>query len=215
MDFIETTVWIQTCCKDCDVWCTFFSVCFLSVLPLSLFMWLSDHCFIHKWLLLTDPEDPSAGAKGYLKISINVIGPGDDPKPSPSTLAQDDVDIESWVCVGVCVGVGAMCYCKAILKGGGHEKIILFFASIWSLCGLEHPQFKNIPNFLKFFLTSSFWDIGPFFCTVLQAIESFVLWWNVGVALCDVIGGTGQKKAQLKYREHCFYSANMCSSRVF
>ena len=22
-----------------------------------------DHCFIHKWLLLTDPEDPSGGAK--------------------------------------------------------------------------------------------------------------------------------------------------------
>ena len=22
-----------------------------------------EHCFIHKWLLLTDPNDPSAGAK--------------------------------------------------------------------------------------------------------------------------------------------------------
>ena len=145
-----------------------------------------EKSFIHKWLLLTDPEDPSSGAKvtphnpptlhlssptssftllplfifspphslppfpsslplslhsispflsflsplslplflpplssspsslsplslpyfplslsllyltqGYLKISINVIGPGDDPKPSPSTLTQESVDIES------------------------------------------------------------------------------------------------------------------------
>ena len=33
--------------------------------------------------------------QGYLKISINVIGPGDDPKPSPSSLTQESVDIES------------------------------------------------------------------------------------------------------------------------
>ena len=33
--------------------------------------------------------------QGYLKISINVIGPGDDPKPSPSSLSQEAVDIES------------------------------------------------------------------------------------------------------------------------
>ena len=55
----------------------------------------TDHCFIHKWLLLTDPDDPSSGAKGYLKFSINVIYPGVDPKPSPSTISQENVDIES------------------------------------------------------------------------------------------------------------------------
>ncbi len=53
------------------------------------------HGFTHKWLLLTDPDDPSAGPKGYLKFSINVIGPGDDPTPSPSTMSQESVDIES------------------------------------------------------------------------------------------------------------------------
>ncbi len=53
------------------------------------------HAFIHKWLLLTDADDPSAGAKGYLKFSINIIGPGDEPVPSPSTLSQDSVDIDS------------------------------------------------------------------------------------------------------------------------
>ena len=62
----------------------------ITILSLSI-----DHCFIHKWLLLTDPDDPSSGAKGYLKFSINVIGPGDDPPPSPSTMSQENVDIEA------------------------------------------------------------------------------------------------------------------------
>lgn len=39
-----------------------------------------EHCYIHKWLLLTDPHDGAGGCKGYLKISINVMGPGDEPK---------------------------------------------------------------------------------------------------------------------------------------
>eukprot|EP00731_Ephydatia_muelleri_P021700 Em0014g291a len=54
-----------------------------------------DHCFIHKWLLLTDPEDSSSSAKGYVKVSINVIGPGDEPKHSPATMSPDNVDIEA------------------------------------------------------------------------------------------------------------------------
>ena len=36
------------------------------------------HAYINKWLLLSDPEDQMAGAKGYLKISICVVGPGDE-----------------------------------------------------------------------------------------------------------------------------------------
>ncbi len=54
-----------------------------------------EHCFIHKWLLLTDPGDSGGAAKGYLKVSVQILGPGDDPKPSPSELGQETVDIES------------------------------------------------------------------------------------------------------------------------
>ncbi|KFQ22139.1 Dysferlin, partial [Mesitornis unicolor] len=36
------------------------------------------HSFLRKWLLLSDPEDLSAGAKGYLKVSLCVLGPGDE-----------------------------------------------------------------------------------------------------------------------------------------
>ena len=53
------------------------------------------HAFIHKWLLLTDPDDVTSEAKGYLKISINVLGPGDEPTSSPTTLDDEDVDIEA------------------------------------------------------------------------------------------------------------------------
>ena len=37
-----------------------------------------QHSLIHKWLLLSDPEDQLAGAKGYLKICATILGPGDD-----------------------------------------------------------------------------------------------------------------------------------------
>ncbi|NXY52497.1 DYSF protein, partial [Callaeas wilsoni] len=38
----------------------------------------TEHAFLRKWLLLSDPEDFSAGAKGYLKVSACVLGPGDE-----------------------------------------------------------------------------------------------------------------------------------------
>ncbi|NXE23564.1 DYSF protein, partial [Ardeotis kori] len=37
-----------------------------------------EHAFLRKWLLLSDPEDFSAGARGYLKVSLFVLGPGDE-----------------------------------------------------------------------------------------------------------------------------------------
>ena len=60
-----------------------------------------QHGIVHKWLLMTDPQDPASEAKvlhpcsaaesmyilthpynvlsqGYLKISVNVLGPGDE-----------------------------------------------------------------------------------------------------------------------------------------
>ena len=36
------------------------------------------HSLRSTWLLLADSEVFSAGAKGYLKVSVNVLGPGDE-----------------------------------------------------------------------------------------------------------------------------------------
>ncbi|MEQ2193180.1 hypothetical protein XENOCAPTIV_025495, partial [Xenoophorus captivus] len=37
------------------------------------------HCFLRKWLLLCDPDDLSAGVRGYLKVSVFVLAAGDEP----------------------------------------------------------------------------------------------------------------------------------------
>lgn len=37
------------------------------------------HAVMRKWLLLNDPEDTSSGAKGYMKVSMFVLGTGDEP----------------------------------------------------------------------------------------------------------------------------------------
>ena len=37
------------------------------------------HSVMRKWLLLSDPDDSSSGAKGYLKVSLFIVGTGDEP----------------------------------------------------------------------------------------------------------------------------------------
>lgn len=44
------------------------------------------HAVMRKWLLLNDPEDSSSGAKGYMKVSMFVLGTGDEPPVSPCVL---------------------------------------------------------------------------------------------------------------------------------
>ncbi|XP_068632419.1 otoferlin-like [Battus philenor] len=53
-----------------------------------------DRQFYHKWALLTDPDDIAAGAKGYLKCDISVIGKGDSIKIPPMSEKDED-DIEA------------------------------------------------------------------------------------------------------------------------
>jgi hypothetical protein len=37
------------------------------------------HSINRKWLLLSNEDDRMTGAKGYLKVSVNILGPGDEP----------------------------------------------------------------------------------------------------------------------------------------
>ncbi|KAL3317884.1 hypothetical protein Ciccas_003461 [Cichlidogyrus casuarinus] len=48
------------------------------------------HALLNRWLLLSDPEDPMAGPKGYLKISVLVLGPGDE-----AVTSGEEEDIEA------------------------------------------------------------------------------------------------------------------------
>uniref|UniRef100_A0A8B9PML9 Dysferlin n=1 Tax=Apteryx owenii TaxID=8824 RepID=A0A8B9PML9_APTOW len=52
------------------------------------------HAFLRKWLLLSDHEDFSAGAKGYLKVSLFVLGPGDEAPMEKKEISEDKEDIE-------------------------------------------------------------------------------------------------------------------------
>ncbi|KAG2465642.1 DYSF protein, partial [Polypterus senegalus] len=52
------------------------------------------HAFLRRWLLLSDPDDLSAGAKGYLKVSLFVLGPGDEAPVEKKEISDDKEDIE-------------------------------------------------------------------------------------------------------------------------
>ncbi|XP_063781358.1 dysferlin isoform X3 [Pseudophryne corroboree] len=54
----------------------------------------TKHAVLRKWLLLSDPEDFSAGAKGYLKVSLFVMGPGDECPVEKKESVEDKEDIE-------------------------------------------------------------------------------------------------------------------------
>uniref|UniRef100_A0A452DVG2 Dysferlin n=1 Tax=Capra hircus TaxID=9925 RepID=A0A452DVG2_CAPHI len=53
------------------------------------------HAYLRKWLLLSDPDDFSAGARGYLKASLCVLGPGDEAPLERKDPSEDKEDIES------------------------------------------------------------------------------------------------------------------------
>uniref|UniRef100_A0A663E8H8 Myoferlin n=1 Tax=Aquila chrysaetos chrysaetos TaxID=223781 RepID=A0A663E8H8_AQUCH len=52
---------------------------------------VSGHAVMRKWLLLSDPEDTNSGTKGYMKVSMFVLGTGDEP-PDTSNNESDDVE---------------------------------------------------------------------------------------------------------------------------
>uniref|UniRef100_A0A8C5L362 Myoferlin n=1 Tax=Jaculus jaculus TaxID=51337 RepID=A0A8C5L362_JACJA len=54
-----------------------------------------SHAVMRKWLLLNDPEDASSGAKGYMKVSMFVLGTGDEPPPEKRDRDNDSDDVES------------------------------------------------------------------------------------------------------------------------
>ncbi|KAM4714044.1 dysferlin isoform 1-T1 [Anableps anableps] len=52
------------------------------------------HCFLRKWLLLCDPDDLSAGVRGYLKVSVFILAAGDEPPADKRECVEEKEDIE-------------------------------------------------------------------------------------------------------------------------
>ncbi|KAF7670051.1 hypothetical protein LDENG_00084550 [Lucifuga dentata] len=53
-----------------------------------------EHQFYHKWALLSDPDDITAGCKGYVKCDIAVVAKGDNLKTPHKASEPDEDDIE-------------------------------------------------------------------------------------------------------------------------
>ncbi|XP_069742580.1 otoferlin isoform X1 [Narcine bancroftii] len=53
-----------------------------------------EHQFYHKWAILCDPGDITAGVKGYIKCDIAVVGKGDNIKTPHKSSETDEDDIE-------------------------------------------------------------------------------------------------------------------------
>ncbi|KAF7655921.1 hypothetical protein LDENG_00048500 [Lucifuga dentata] len=53
------------------------------------------HAVMRKWLLLSDPDDSSSGAKGYLKVSMIVVATGDEPPTERREQNEEQDDIET------------------------------------------------------------------------------------------------------------------------
>ncbi|KAA0708535.1 Otoferlin Fer-1-like protein 2 [Triplophysa tibetana] len=53
-----------------------------------------EHQFHHKWAMLSDPDDITAGCKGYVKCDVAVVGKGDNIKTPHKANEADEDDIE-------------------------------------------------------------------------------------------------------------------------
>uniref|UniRef100_A0A673VX70 Myoferlin n=1 Tax=Salmo trutta TaxID=8032 RepID=A0A673VX70_SALTR len=67
----------------------------VSVSGMCMFLWSTAHAIMRKWLLLSDPDDSSSGAKGYLKVSLVIVGTGDEPPTEKRERNEEQDDIES------------------------------------------------------------------------------------------------------------------------
>nr|XP_020443832.1 otoferlin isoform X6 [Monopterus albus] len=53
-----------------------------------------EHQFYHKWAILSDPDDITAGCKGYIKCDIAVVGKGDNIRTPHKANETNEDDIE-------------------------------------------------------------------------------------------------------------------------
>ncbi|XP_044284631.1 dysferlin isoform X4 [Varanus komodoensis] len=74
------------------------------------------HAFVRKWLLLSDPEDFSAGARGYLKVSLYVLGPGDEVPLEKKEAAEEKDDIEGNILRPTGVSLRGAHFCLKIYR---------------------------------------------------------------------------------------------------
>uniref|UniRef100_A0A3Q1LK13 Dysferlin n=1 Tax=Bos taurus TaxID=9913 RepID=A0A3Q1LK13_BOVIN len=77
---------------------------------------VNGHAYLRKWLLLSDPDDFSAGARGYLKASLCVLGPGDEAPLERKDPSEDKEDIESNLLRPIGVALRGAHFCLKVFR---------------------------------------------------------------------------------------------------
>uniref|UniRef100_H2LS40 Myoferlin like n=1 Tax=Oryzias latipes TaxID=8090 RepID=H2LS40_ORYLA len=73
----------------------FFDEMFFYNVNMSLSDLSDEHAIMRKWLLLKDPDDSTMGARGYLKVSIIIMGTGDEAPIENRLFRAEQDDLES------------------------------------------------------------------------------------------------------------------------
>ncbi|VDL89995.1 unnamed protein product [Schistocephalus solidus] len=118
-----------------------------------------NHAIMHKWLLLGEPEDPLAGAKGYLKIATVILGPGDEAPVSDQMLLlkpkedSEEEDIEANILRPAGVQLRPAVFHFSLFNGEdyprrvGNAKVALrVLASIW-VPTVDTDAFSGVKKF--------------------------------------------------------------------
>ncbi|XP_036729984.1 otoferlin isoform X3 [Balaenoptera musculus] len=97
-----------------------------------------EHQFHHKWAILSDPDDISAGLKGYVKCDVAVMGKGDNIKTPHKANETDEDDIEG----------------NLLLPEGvpPERQWARFYVKIYRAEGLPHMNTSLMANMKKAFI---------------------------------------------------------------
>ncbi|GAB1290996.1 Dysferlin [Apodemus speciosus] len=100
------------------------------------------HAYLRKWLLLSDPDDFSAGARGYLKASLCVLGPGDEAPLDKKDPSEDKEDIEGNLLRPTGVALRGAHFCLKLFRAEDLPQTRLAYGITyrWITVATKHPE---------------------------------------------------------------------------
>ncbi|KAM9063149.1 dysferlin-like [Sarcophilus harrisii] len=129
------------------------------------------HAYLRKWLLLSDPDDFSAGAKGYLKVSLFVLGPGDEAPLERKEAAEDKEDIEGNLLRPTSVALRGAHFCLKVFRAEDLPQMDdAVMDSVKQIFGFE----SNKKNLVDPFVEVSF--AGRMLCSKILEKTAYPQW---------------------------------------
>uniref|UniRef100_A0A8C4YT59 Dysferlin n=1 Tax=Gopherus evgoodei TaxID=1825980 RepID=A0A8C4YT59_9SAUR len=166
-----------------------------------------EHALLRKWLLLSDSEDFSAGAKGYVKVSLFVLGPGDEAPLEKKEVAEEKEDIEGNLLRPTGVTLRGAHFCLKIYRAEDLPQMDdAIMDNVKQIFGFE----SNKKNLVDPFVEVSFaailwlsrksasvsWTPVPLFPSMCEKMRIRVMDWD-RVTHNDVIGTTHLRLSQI------------------